>query len=51
MKINYCSIDEVLESIELSILLSKQIGAMMKYLRLKIIETKLAAKTIKASNP
>lgn len=50
-KINYCSPDKVATSIELSKSLGKQIGAMMKYLRQKILENKLAAKTNKSTNP
>jgi len=45
-KINYGLKEELLELFELSISLSKQMGAMMKYLRQKIFGKKLAAKPI-----
>ena len=51
LRINYCSTEEVLDSLELSKVLSKQIGAMMKYLRQTIMDKKLTSKTIKPSNP
>ncbi len=51
MKINYCTSNEVFNSLELSKTLSKQIGAMMKYLRQKMIEKKLNAKNREASKP
>ena len=47
IKINYCSTEEISDSLELSKALSKQIGAMMKYLRQKIMDKKLTSKTIK----
>lgn len=51
IKINYCTSDEVFNSLQLSKTLSRQIGAMMKYLRQKMIEKKLNAKTVKHPNP
>lgn len=51
MKINYCTSNEVFNSLELSKTLSKQIGAMMKYLRQKMIEKNLMQKTEKHPNP
>ena len=47
IKINYCTTEEISDSLELSKALSRQIGAMMKYLRQKIMDKKLASKTIK----
>ena len=47
IKINYCTTEEISDSIELSKALSRQIGAMMKYLRQKIMDKKLTSKTIK----
>ena len=47
IKINYCTSEEILDSLELSKALSRQIGAMMKYLRQKIMDKKLTSKTIK----
>ena len=43
-KINYCSTEEISDSLELSKTLGNQIGAMMKYLKQKISEKKLAPK-------
>ena len=51
IKINYCTAKDVLIPMELSKTLSKQIGAMMKYLRQKIVEKKLTSKIIKPLNP
>ena len=48
IKINYCTTEEISDSLELSKVLSRQIGAMMKYLRQKIMDKKLASKTIKS---
>ena len=42
IKINYCTTEEISDSLELSKALSRQIGAMMKYLRQKIMDKKLA---------
>ena len=50
IKINYCTSDEVFNSLELSKTLSRQIGAMMKYLRQKMIEKKLSEIEKMASN-
>ena len=47
IKINYCTTEEISDSLELSKALSRQIGAMMKYLRQKIMDKKLTSKTIK----
>ena len=47
IKINYCTTEEISNSLELSKALSRQIGAMMKYLRQKIMDKKLTSKTIK----
>ena len=47
IKINYCTTEETSNSLELSKALSRQIGAMMKYLRQKIMDKKLTSKTIK----
>lgn len=47
IKINYCSTEEILDSLEISKALSRQIGATMKYLRQKIMDKKLTSKTIK----
>ena len=47
IKINYCATEEIADSLELSKALSRQIGAMMKYLRQKIMDKKLTSKTIK----
>ena len=51
IKINYCSTEYISDSLELSKSLSKHIGAMMKYLRQKIMDKKLTSKTIKLQNP
>ena len=50
IKINYCTTEEISDSLELSKALSRQIGAMMKYLRQKIMDKKLASKN-QALNP
>ena len=47
IKINYCTTEEISDSLELSKALSRQIGAMMKYLQQKIMDKKLTSKTIK----
>ena len=47
IKINYCTAEEISDSLEFSKALSRQIGAMMKYLRQKIMDKKLTSKTIK----
>jgi four helix bundle protein len=47
IKIEYITKEEVKEEIELSISLSKQIGQLMKYLRLKIAEKKIETKQIR----
>jgi four helix bundle protein len=44
IKIQYTTPEEVKTEIELSVSLGKQIGQLMKYLRAKIAEKKLAAK-------
>ena len=51
IKINYCTTEEISNSLELSKTLSKQIGAMMKYLRQKISEKKLITKAVQTSKP
>ena len=47
IKINYCTTEQISDSLELSKALSRQISAMMKYLRQKIMDKKLTSKTIK----
>lgn len=44
IRINYCVVEEVQEPLALSKTLGKQIGAMMSYLKRKIMEKKLATK-------
>jgi hypothetical protein len=52
VKIECYKIEHIQKEIELSISLSKQIGQLMKYLRVKIAEKKLAAKqTFKPVTP
>ena len=51
IKINYCTKDEIIYLIDLCDGTGKQIGAMMKYLKQKITDNKLATKNSKSSSP